>query len=157
MASVIGVKHSTHGVPAVQSGMHPIAIMVWCLLTCGMAQASEWVSLGTSDNGQFETFIDVSSIRVEGSIRRAWVKAVFAPHTARGLFEDANKWMSYEMIREAYNCGEEAFRFEAQNSYYEDGTYDSIPAKAYPRPWRPTPPDSVASLVMQFICARKPK
>jgi hypothetical protein len=61
-------------------------VLLALLLTSGTAQASEWVSIGTTDNAQIEYFVDVSSIRVESDIRRGWVKTVFASHTVRGPF-----------------------------------------------------------------------
>jgi hypothetical protein len=41
------------------------------LLVCGTAHASSWKLIG-EDTGKAQVFIDVSSIRIEGSIRRAW-------------------------------------------------------------------------------------
>jgi hypothetical protein len=51
-------------------------ILLTLLLACGTAQASDWVSIGKSDNGTREYFADVSSIGITGDIRRAWVKTV---------------------------------------------------------------------------------
>jgi hypothetical protein len=42
-------------------------ILLALLLACGTARASDWVSLGKSDDGQQEYFVDVSSIRVEST------------------------------------------------------------------------------------------
>ena len=132
-------------------------ILLALLLACGTAQAAEWVSLGKSDDGKQETFVDISSIRVTDSIRRAWDKRVQAPHTERGTGDDASKWVSYYVGREAFNCGEEVWRSEAISIYFDDGTHWSAPADFYPRTWEPVPPDTVGSVIMQFICAWKPK
>jgi hypothetical protein len=53
------------------------------LLTSGAAHAAQWVSLGKADAGK-ETFVDVSSIRIEAEIRRGWSKVVLSPHTQNG-------------------------------------------------------------------------
>jgi hypothetical protein len=83
------------------------------LMTCGIAQAAEWASLGTADNGRQRIFIDVSSIREVGAIRRAWFKAIVAPHTMKeSSCPDANKWWTYVVERVAINCSDETFRTE---------------------------------------------
>jgi hypothetical protein len=125
------------------------------LLACGTAQASNWVSIGKDAVGH-EAFVDVSSIRVVGAIRRAWFKAVYVRHTMRETGgPDANKWWSTSVHRRAFNCGEETTRSEALTVYYEDGTNGSDPAANYPTPWEPVPPDTVLSTELQFICAWK--
>ena len=66
-------------------------IMLALPLVCGAAQAAEWVSLGKFTDGSSE-LIDVSSIRVAGSVRNAWLKNFYPRHTERGTGDDANKW-----------------------------------------------------------------
>jgi adenine-specific DNA-methyltransferase len=84
-----------------------------------------WVSIGKDAAGH-ETFVDVSSIRVVGAIRRAWFKSVYVSHTMRETDgPDANKWWSASVHRRAFNCGEETTRSEALTVYYEDGTNGS--------------------------------
>ena len=52
------------------------------LLACGTApHEPEWMSLGTNPEGTNERFVDVSSIRITGNIRSAWIKTVHAPHS----------------------------------------------------------------------------
>ena len=46
------------------------AVLLVLLLARDAAQAAEWVSLGKNDSATVETFVDVSSIRVAGGIRR---------------------------------------------------------------------------------------
>jgi hypothetical protein len=60
------------------------AAVVALLLACGTAQAAEWVSLG-KDLENREIFVDVSSVRIADSLRRAWFKVVYEPHTKRGF------------------------------------------------------------------------
>jgi hypothetical protein len=128
-------------------------VLLALLLACGAAQAANWVSLGKSEDGTVEPFVDVSSIRIAGSIRRAWIKHVFIPHTFRGTGDDVNKWQSESLARIAFNCADESKRTEALTVYYDDGTGWSAPATAYPSPWEPVVPDTVRSTAMQFICA----
>ena len=127
--------------------------MLALVIVCSTAQASNWFSLGKNDAGTLETFIDVSSIRIEGDVRRAWFKSVYKTHTKKSAGN--GKYWSYTVFKTAFNCTEEMFRFEAGNVYYEDGTNESMPAENYPKPWEPVPPDTTASAEMQFICAMK--
>jgi hypothetical protein len=131
-------------------------ILVTLLLACGTAQASEWVSIGKTDDGTRETLVDVSSIRVMGSIRRAWTKTVFTHHTVRGFGDDASKWETSQMTRQAFNCGEEMARFEAATIYYDDGTNTSL-SEADFAPWAPVTPETVLSAEAQYVCARGKK
>lgn len=128
-------------------------ILVTLLLACGTAQASNWVSLGKSDDGTIEPLVDVSSVRVAGSIRRAWIKHVFKTHTTRGDGVDATKWQSESVARVAFSCSEETFRLEGLLIYYDDGTTNSVPATSFPTPWQPIPPDTVRGSEMHFVCA----
>jgi hypothetical protein len=132
-------------------------VLLALLLACGTAQASEWVSLGKSEDGTKETFIDVSSIRVVGAIRRAWFKVIYAPHAQRGSGSDANKWWNYTMEREALTCAEETFRLEGLLIYYDDGTTNSVPSISFPTSWEPVPPDTMYEVQLRFICTWKPK
>ena len=124
--------------------------MLALVIVCSTAQASNWVTIGESDDGLIETFIDVSSLRIAGNIRRAWFKDVYKTHreTADG------KYRSYTVLKTAFNCTEEMYRFEAGNVYYEDGTNWTFPAGILST-WNPVAPDTTASNEMQVICALK--
>ena len=129
--------------------------MAALLLTCGTAQASDWVSLGKNNAGTFEQFIDVSSIRIEGNIRRAWVKSVFKAHTKTTTPNDRRYW-EHSIAKNAFNCAQEMTRTEALAVYFEDGTNFQMPAESYPSPWEPVVPDTVDAYNMKFICRWKP-
>jgi hypothetical protein len=146
----------------------PKKIILALLLACGTAQAAEWVSINTSDNGKTENFVDLSSIRIPGQVRWVWIKAVYAPHTYRGEAEAhaKSKWLSDEVQRFAFNCADETVRMEALtvhytdgslDVHYTDGSLDLVPAEQFPTSWSPVEPDTVRSVQMQFICAWKPK
>jgi hypothetical protein len=128
-----------------------VRILVTLLLACGTAQASEWISIGKTADGNVETFIDLSSIRVASGIRRVWIKSVAAPQTTKLI--GSNKWASSVLTRTAFNCVEEIFRDEAQDLYFEDGTNTAIAPSSMDGFWRPAAPDTMYSAEIQFICA----
>jgi hypothetical protein len=112
------------------------------LLSAGTAHASDWVSIGKNDHNTREYFADAASIGIKEEIRRAWVKTIDLP----------NKPFSLE--RMAFNCGEGTMRWEASALYWID---IKDPDGTYPTPWKPVPPDTVGSAIMQFVCKWKPK
>jgi hypothetical protein len=119
-------------------------ILLALLIVGSAAHASEWVSLGKSDDGKNETFVDVSDIRVS-EVRRAWIKAVAA---------DSSK----TVYREAFNCEDGTSRSEAIDTYSIDGSTTSTPDYMLRQAsWRPIRPDTTWHVVMKFICAWKPK
>jgi hypothetical protein len=131
--------------------MHKTTMLV-LLLTCGTAQASDWVAVGKSIDG-IEILIDVSSIRITGDIRRGWFKYVPARHTLKGEGSDARRWITFTQILTEYNCNSESSRATGQLERYEDGTsFSGRP----PANWVPVAPDTVDEVGMRFICAWKP-
>ncbi len=119
-------------------------------LALGVGPASEWVSIAKFKDS--ERFIDLASIRIAGDVRRGWLKTVLAPHTRKDPHGSV-KWLSYTLVREAYNCSEETNRLEASTDYYEDGSFYNLPAQNYPTRWIPVRPETVGNTTMQFICA----
>jgi hypothetical protein len=117
-------------------------LLLTLFLACVTAQASDWVSIGKNDNNSREYFADVASIGITGEIRRAWVKTIDRP----------NKPFSLERL--AFNCDEGTMRWEASTLY---GIEIKDPEGAYPTPWKPVPPDTVGSAIMQFVCKWQPK
>jgi hypothetical protein len=128
-------------------------IILALLLACGTALASEWVPV--AKNSQLEVFVDVSSIRIAGEIRRAWLKMVMQPHSERGIGADANKWVAYKQSREAIHCLNETHYGEALTEYFSDGSNHTVSQKP-DIAWEPVPPDTVFEAVMHFVCAWKP-
>ena len=127
------------------------------LLACGAAQAADWASLGKSDDGAQEVFVDGSRIRVKAGIRQAWIETLFAPRTRRGVDENASKWQQRSIALYSYNCNDETVKIESLATYFDDGTIYTTPADSNSGPWRPVPPDTLLNAQMQFICAWKPK
>ena len=132
-------------------------ILLALLVACGTAQATDWASLGKSDDGAQEVFVDVSRIRVKTVVRRAWIETLFAPHARRGVDENASKWQHRSIALYAFNCSDETVRIESLATYFDDGTIYTTPAESNSGPWRPIPPDTLLSAEMQFICAWKRK
>jgi hypothetical protein len=126
------------------------------LLTNSAASASEWVEVVKNQGGH--TFqMDVSSIRIEGDVRRAWVKDTPARHTKKGSAENAKKFISYVLMRFAFNCPDQSRKTDAVSAYFEDGSVDTVNVAYLPATWDPIPPDTALSAVMQSVCSWKPK
>jgi hypothetical protein len=124
----------------------PGKYLLTVLLACGSAQASEWISIGKSDNGAREIFADVSSIGITGETRRAWIKTIVLPDKP------------FLLDRMAFNCAEGTMRWEASTLYSSDGNeFGGETTGPFPTPWKPIPPDTVGSTVMHFVCKWKPK
>lgn len=132
-------------------------IILSLLLTCGAAQAADWVLAAHSADGMEEMFVDVSSIRVAADIRHLWDKWVPTPHTNKGFGKNANKPIIYEVAKVAFNCSEETVKEDALTVYYEDGTNETVMPEVLTKRWEPIPPDTMLSDEMRFICAWKPK
>ena len=68
-------------------------ILLALLVACGTAQATDWASLGKSDDGAQEVFVDVSRIRVKTVVRRAWIETLFAPHRDVYVWDGTTIWI----------------------------------------------------------------
>ncbi len=135
--------------------MRNLAFVVM-VMSCGAAQASNWVSIAKSDNGKIESFIDVESIRINGNIRRSWFKTVYAPRSTPDA--DNGKYLAFTVDRTAFNCSKETKQMEAMTIYYEDGSNPESPSPSlFPTAWEPVQPDTGNAANMAFICAWKPK
>lgn len=133
----------------------PRSLLAFALMhVCGAAAASEWMPVAVSTNKTH--FVDISSIRVTGNIRRMWIKTVFQTKTEKGSGEDANKWLKHVLYHQAFDCDNESARDEAEIDYYDDGTSYLYPATDFPLLWTPIAPDSVGSIFLRTICEWKP-
>jgi hypothetical protein len=121
-----------------------IPIILTVLLMSSVAQASEWVSIGKSDKGT-EGLVDVSSIVVDGNIRRAWFKIAWIRRN------------SYTLERDAFDCAQQVMRAEAYTMHSGSGTDFRQSVDSFPDQWKPIPPDTMGSELMQFVCTWKPK
>jgi hypothetical protein len=130
--------------------------MLVLVLACGVAQAADWVSFAKRDDLPSEMFIDNSSIHINGEIRSARTKTIYAPHALR-VPDSENKWVKESQSRESFNCTEETFRTNSLSAYFYDGTNSSAPAEVAPTKWLPVPPDTVLKHLMHYVCAWTPK
>jgi len=127
-------------------------------------QGAQWVSLGSFNGGKLEDFVDVSSIRIDGDVRRAWIRGVFVPHTVHGFDKNADQWVNVLIWHGEFNCVDETYREEMHHAVYDDGTYwfpsDEIKAltKSITEEWLQVTPDiDVPRAQWRFVCAWKPK
>lgn len=125
------------------------------LLTASAAIAANWVSLGRSTSGKHEqeTFIDSSSIRDIGNIRRAWVKHVVPPHSEKGT--QSRKWLQYEMISTEFNCMTETNRPVAIYEFYEDNSSSQMQGQL--GSFEPAIPGSALDDETHYVCNWKPE
>jgi hypothetical protein len=127
----------------------------WWLLVIssmvGVARAEDpWLSLGKADDGSYVSYVDISSIRTSGSVRRAWIKMIYAPHTKSVA---GGRWVSYTLGHMAFDCNHETYRSEAVLAYFDDGTNFATYAKDLDKRWAPIPPQTEISEEMFAVCA----
>ena len=126
-------------------------ILLTLVLTCRAAQATEWV-LVTKTTNEKTFLVDASRIKSAGGVRRAWVKIVEVPHR---VMTENGQYVSFSIARWAFNCSEETARPETGTEYYENGTAHL--SQDMRTTMTPVTPDSVISILLQFICSWKPK
>ena len=121
------------------------------------APPSNWVTLGMSTSGQEEIFVDTSSIRVAGDIRRTWIKMVYSPQAQKDPTDAdaANDWWTYQMGRVAFNCDEETWSLEAVTTYHANGDVNVRPSAEglFPTPWAPVAPGTAERIEIHLICS----
>jgi hypothetical protein len=105
------------------------------LMVSGTAQAADWRRVGKSNAS--EDFIDVSSIHVKGSIRTAWFKSTYPPHTAG---PNPKRWWRYSETFNSFDCGPAPFRW----TVYRLSFLTSSSSKFFHR--RSLPPKAVEAL-----------
>jgi hypothetical protein len=127
-------------------------ILLTLLLACGTAHAAEWQLVATDRHHTKKFFADVSSIKVAGSVRHAWIKSIELPYQVQ---TEEGKYVDYALVRWAFNCSEATAKPEVGTEYYEDGT--NLVRKDFHMTMKPVTPDSVNETLMRFICAWKPQ
>jgi hypothetical protein len=128
-------------------------ILLALVLTCTSARADQWVPVPALTEGAGRTFVDVSSLRVDGAVRRAWFKFIFAPQATRGGGGDANKWQSFLVVRDAFLCDAKSSRIEAEDVHFDDGSVSAASADYFPTRWRRVAPNSVIGRKLAYVCA----
>ena len=124
------------------------------LMAGGAAQAAEWVLIGQNAHETRKLFVDISSIRIAGEIRRAWFRSVEAPHKTK---IETGQVLDYRLERWAFHCRDEIAKLEASTEYYEDGTNYSGGMDGSATPAIQVRPDTVLRSEMMFVCSWKSK
>jgi hypothetical protein len=132
-------------------------VLLALLLVCGAARASEWVLVGKSSGGSMDVLVDISSIKVAGDVRRAWIRYVPAAHTVTGSGISKEKWVKYSQSHDLYNCVEESSMIDSIYYLFEDGSVEATSKDEPGTHWSPVPPDTMTYLTMRFTCSWKPK
>lgn len=110
------------------------AAVVAALLWSSGVLAADWQPVSRSRSARF--YADLSSIKSTGSIRRAWTKAEYTPHTERA--DSDPRFWAYDLTLYSFNCAEEAYRTESLTIYYEDSSNKTV--GGFPNSWKPAPP-----------------
>jgi hypothetical protein len=140
---VSGTQHSHHDAGGSPKSSHAIP-------------AAEWVLVGELAKERQQAFVDVSSIRIAGDVRRAWIKWMFP-------IDPAHRSQDHIMYGTAFNCVKGTNRDEAEIIYYSDGTNYSdvsygdgidwiIPADVSVKPWLPLPTGTPWYEAMMLVC-----
>jgi hypothetical protein len=135
-----------------------LATTALLVLACSATPRAEWVSVADSWNadGKVSHFVDVSSIRIDGAIRNAWIRDVF-PKPIRVHAIGAHYKILFLMTRFDFNCREEKYRDVAQTQYLDVRLYRRAPSSEYPGPWAEVHSDTFQHREMEFVCAWAPK
>lgn len=116
-----------------------------CLLVSGASHAADWLSLGKTDDGNSETFVDRSTIQVVGSVRSALFK--YVPEHHLDMLD--GKWIERSEQFSEYDCKKNAVHTMQLVIYLEGG---GTHTKEYPIAWGSVraPWDQAA---LGFLCA----
>ena len=119
-----------------------IAALLLLTATPALAEA-DWVEVGKSDDGTrtVTIYIDRSSIRITGPIRRFWQR--------KDLVNGPHGWKQAVTLRED-NCASGEWRQLHLTVYYVDGTNESLTPKD--KPWEYVTPDTVGGDSHEYVC-----
>lgn len=125
--------------------------IILLLALCAEAYASDWRPISTNTRKNITSYIDVSSIRISGDVRRAWIKIdTHNERSQKGTPPD------HIISRHAYNCRDETKSIEAGTLYYRDGRIVSLSSENFPTAWELVTPDTADEAQMKFLCSWKP-
>lgn len=123
------------------------ALLLTIAITAAAPAWAEWTLFGTTDNGN-KWYLDHSTIRVNGQIRRVWTLIDHAKpdkdgdSSARGLYE--------------IDCQEGRSRV-LQSAWYKGqmGGGDSGYSSNQPSQWSYAPPETIADSMVKVVCRRR--
>ena len=124
--------------------MRTILTAALLLLTATPALAeADWVHVGTGTDETQKDYIDRSSIRVTGQIRRYWVR--------RDLVNNPDGWKQTVALIEN-NCASGQWRQIHLTVYYVDGKVST--SKAPDQSWDYVVPGSVGRIEHDYVCRK---
>ncbi len=130
-------------------GMRKAILLTFVLFACGTVHAAEWVLVGISAGSGAKTFVDRSSIKIEGDVRHAWVKRSFGHHAKKDPLNQ--KWLADSVGLYGFNCADSSARLESLVVYFDDGTAEPNNGP-YPDRWEPAAPESLEFAETRFVC-----
>ncbi len=119
-----------------------VLVVVWA---CALPARAAWTPTDGTDKSY--DYVDLESVRAEGTLRRAW--------TLHDLVEpDAEGDSSYRSLLE-YHCPEARYR-SLQTLYFSGamGSGRMTGRSSQPGAWSAVQPDSVSASVMKAVCNR---
>jgi hypothetical protein len=121
-----------------------ILMMAVLLLVAMPVAAQNWVKV--DENDVFTLYIDPSTIRINGNLRRVWTLNDFKR-------PDPGGQVSQRALLE-YDCKEERSRVLAWSAHSESMLGGKILySKDEPGQWRYVAPGSVADVTLKIVCA----
>ena len=115
------------------------------------APVGNWTLLRTDSFGS--TFIDMSSIKETGHIRRVNFKNIGGPLQRVGHFPSVR----FGISEEAFDCRGGRTRTDAVMRYLDDGTAYRGPAVIDPVLWDPVKPNTISAGDLELVCSWKSK
>ena len=132
--------------------MHTRRIVLALALASAAVHASNWLQVGTGKDGT-KVSVDTTSITISGSLREAWLKMIFTPHTQPGFGDTAGKWVDFNLNHAAFNCGEGRSKSDVLIDNYDDGTNRKVPAEEFSGDrWESVPPGTALASAMKAVC-----
>ena len=119
-----------------------IAALLLLTATPALAEA-DWVKVSESDDGTITSYVDRSSIRITGPIRRYWKRADYV--------NDPDGWEQTKTLYEN-NCATGQTRLLQLTVYKVDGTIQTTPASV--DPWTYVAPGTVGATIHNYACGK---
>lgn len=105
------------------------------------ALAANWVKVATRDDQSSTVYIDTSTIKSNGSIRRYWERTVYV--------DDPDGWKESRVLAEI-NCATDQKRALQIATYRVDGNNSSFPLSAVD--WIYIVPGTIGEISQNFVC-----
>jgi hypothetical protein len=129
--------------PSLWTAAARLALALLLLLLCVLPTHAAWTPVNGTESSY--DYVDLSSVRVEGTVRRVW--------TLHDLTQpDHEGDLSYRSLLE-YHCPEARYR-SLQTLFFAGamGSGRMTARSGQPGAWRAVQPDSVSASVMKAVC-----